>query len=92
MSRLSGASIKQRLVNLAHQTGKEAQSVLSLYAQERMLYRISQSSSKEAFVLKGGLLLYGRYLFDCRPTIDIDLMLNQLVKDEEEAIRDKSRL
>lgn len=86
MSRLSGTWIKQRLVDLAHQTGKEAQSILNLYAQERMLYRISQSSFKEAFILKGGFLMYGMYMFDCRPTVDIDFMLDQIAKDEEEAI------
>ncbi len=44
---------------MARQSGKPFQSLLIQYGLERFLYRLSQSSFKERFILKGGLLLTG---------------------------------
>jgi hypothetical protein len=50
------ASVRQRLVNLSQQRGEEFQFILSEYAIERLLYRISRSKHSERFVLKGAKL------------------------------------
>ena len=71
-----GASVKARLTKLAHELGREPMSILRLYAQERFLYRVSISGFADRFMLKGGLLLYGRYGFSIRPTVDIDVLFS----------------
>ncbi|WDE97270.1 nucleotidyl transferase AbiEii/AbiGii toxin family protein [Lentisphaera profundi] len=44
------------------------------YVQERFLYRLSQSTHKEQFVLKGGTLFYAWAKMKYRPTKDLDFM------------------
>ena len=50
------ASVRQKLTNLSKQRGEEFQFILSEYAIERLLYRISRSKHSERFVLKGAKL------------------------------------
>ena len=52
-----GASILARLKNLSRETGQDMQSYTRLYAQQRLLYRISVSEVAQSFVLKGGVML-----------------------------------
>jgi hypothetical protein len=63
--------------------------LLLLYAFERFLYRVSISKQRDAFVLKGGMLLAA---FDVRrPTQDIDLLARAMKNDSatvERAMRD----
>jgi hypothetical protein len=68
------ASVRARLLNLAHRTKKPYDEVLIQYALERFLFRLSKSPYKEHFLLKGGLLLMGRGLPQARPTRDIDFL------------------
>lgn len=68
------ASVRQRLLNLSHQRQEDFNLVLSLYAIERLLYRIAQSPYAGQFVLKGAVLFSiwtGRLH---RPTHDLDLL------------------
>lgn len=51
------ASIKQRLLNLARTEGRVYDAVLVRYALERLLYRLSISSLRDRFILKGGMLV-----------------------------------
>jgi len=74
MKSKSGESIKDKLIQLSKKLGREPMSILRLYAQERFLFRISQSVYSNRFLLKGGLLLYSRYGFTTRPTVDIDML------------------
>jgi hypothetical protein len=71
------ASIRQRLFNLSKQQGRDFQSVLKLFFLERFLYRLSISSYRNQFVLKGALLFFARaepaMRPFTRPTKDIDL-------------------
>ena len=53
------ASVKNRILSMARQSGKPFQSLLTHYGLERFLFRMSRSPLKEKFVLKGGLLLMG---------------------------------
>jgi hypothetical protein len=68
------ASIKQRLLNRARAQKEDFNRLLTRYALERVLYRISQSSHKDAFVLKGALLfeLWTDQIH--RPTRDADFL------------------
>ena len=50
------ASVRQRLMNLAREKNEDFQLVLTRYALERLLYRLSQSEHRDVFVLKGAML------------------------------------
>lgn len=52
-----GASVRQRLLNLAHARGQPMELLLTRYALERLLHRLSISPHRERFVLKGAMLL-----------------------------------
>ena len=56
-SRNVGASVRQRLLNLAQARGQPLELLLTRYALERLLHRLSLSPYRNRFVLKGALLL-----------------------------------
>jgi predicted nucleotidyltransferase component of viral defense system len=68
------ASVRQRLLNLAHDRKEELQLVLIRYGVERLLYRLSVSRHADQFVLKGAMLfqLWTGQLH--RSTLDVDLL------------------
>ncbi len=68
------ASVQDRLKNIARSEQKNLQLLLIRYFQERILYRLSCSSYKEHFCLKGGALLYALEMEKSRPTMDLDLL------------------
>jgi len=70
----SAASIRQRLLNIARDQKIEFQLILTRFALERFLYRLSQSKYSDDFVLKGALLfqVWGGAIQ--RPTRDLDLL------------------
>jgi predicted nucleotidyltransferase component of viral defense system len=68
------ASVKERLRNIASQTGKEFQSVIRQYVQERFLFRLSKSIYSKNFILKGALLFVAHDISRNRPTRDIDFL------------------
>lgn len=49
--------MRQRLLNLAREQGRVFDVVLVTYGLERLLYRLSISECRDAFVLKGGMLV-----------------------------------
>lgn len=65
------ASIHQRLLNVAKETGRPFHEVLQYFAMERFLYRLSCSEHAQSFVLKGALLFRVWGLPDSRATRDI---------------------
>lgn len=67
-------SVHQRLLNVARETDRLFNDVLQFYADERWLYRLSQSPHGERFVLKGALMLLVWNTPVTRPTRDIDLL------------------
>jgi predicted nucleotidyltransferase component of viral defense system len=68
------ASVRDRLLNVARQSGRDYQLTLTHYALERLLHRLSASPHSNRFVLKGALL-YTVWLQDpFRPTRDLDLL------------------
>ncbi|MCP3476503.1 nucleotidyl transferase AbiEii/AbiGii toxin family protein [Bradyrhizobium sp. CCGUVB1N3] len=69
-----GASVRARLLNLSKERNEPFDLLLTQYALERLLYRLSISKYKDKFVLKGAVLL--RHWLDDphRPTRDLDLL------------------
>lgn len=67
------ASVRARLLNVAKQSGRNFDAVLLQYFQARFLYRLSISSYKKQFVLKGALVFLTEGMTGFRPTKDIDL-------------------
>lgn len=77
-------SIKDKLKNIARENHRVYQEVLTVYALERTIYRISKSDFKENFTLKGGIFLYALYDKNYpRSTTDIDLRADRISSDEK---------
>ena len=72
-ARNTAASVRQRLLNRARKTGEDFNLVLTRYAVERLLFRLSQSRYRSDFVLKGAMLLSAWRAERHRPTRDLDL-------------------
>lgn len=68
------ASVRQRLLDKAKETGQPFNEVLQYFAMERFLYRLSNSPYADSFVLKGALMLTVWEAPLTRPTLDIDLL------------------
>ena len=68
------ASIRQRLLNLSRSRNEDFNLVLSQYAVERLLFRLSSSAHRDRFTLKGALLflVWGGDMH--RATRDADLL------------------
>lgn len=69
-----GASVRQRLLNLARASGQPLELLLTRYALERLLHRLSISAHRDRFVLKGALLLTTWFDEPHRATRDLDLL------------------
>lgn len=69
-----GASVRQRLLNLAKQRGEDFTFVLVRYALERLLVRVSQSAYGDQFILKGAMLFPLWSGSPHRATKDLDLL------------------
>ena len=74
MSRNLAASVQARLLNLARSSSRDYGQVLTRYALERLLYRLSISEHADHFLLKGALLFDLWFDMPLRPTRDIDLL------------------
>jgi predicted nucleotidyltransferase component of viral defense system len=68
------ASIRQKLLNRSRERKEDFQLVLTRYALERLLYRLSQSKYADEFVLKGALMFLVWTDEPYRPTRDLDLL------------------
>jgi predicted nucleotidyltransferase component of viral defense system len=73
-----GASVRSKLKNKAQAENKEFNLILTRYALERFLYRLSISDHRDQFLLKGALLFDLWFDVPLRPTRDIDLLGFQL--------------
>lgn len=79
-------SIKDKLLNLMRNSGKEYMYLLARYFNERLLYRISISRYRDNFILKGGSLLYALDGLNARPTVDIDVLCMYINREQEALI------
>lgn len=69
-----GASVRARLLNLSKANGQSFDLVLTRFALERLLFRLSQSRYADRFVLKGAMLLMSWFEDPHRGTRDLDLL------------------
>lgn len=68
------ASIRARLLNLSQKRGESLDRLIEQYAIGRFLYRLSRSSHRERFILKGAQLFHVWGANGHRPTRDLDLL------------------
>lgn len=68
------ASVRQRLLNLARENGRDFQTVLVAFGLERLIYRLSVSEYRDRFVLKGGMLVTLWTTDPGRFTRDVDFL------------------
>lgn len=68
------ASVRARLLNLAKERKEDFALVLERYGLERTLFRLSNSSHANRFILKGGLLISLWAEDTYRPTRDADML------------------
>ena len=76
-------SVHDRLLAKARTSGSDFNLLLTLYALERFLYRVSSSPYRESFLLKGALLFSLWYDAPRRPTRDADLLGLKAMECEE---------
>lgn len=79
-------SVKDRLKNIARETGKDFNFVSIQYLQERFLARLAQSNYRDHFILKGALLLLAYKIPAVRPSKDIDF-LGEKTSSDPDSIR-----
>lgn len=68
------ASVHQRLLDKARETGRPFNELLQKFALERFIYRLSISPYANRFILKGALMLPVWSESTSRPTMDIDFL------------------
>ncbi len=69
-----GASVRAQLLQLAREREEDYQLVLTRYANERLLYRLSVSAYADRFILKGAALFTLWTGIPHRATRDVDLL------------------
>lgn len=69
-----GASVRARLLRLSKENGQSFDLVLTRFALERLLFRLSQSPHAHRFVLKGAMLMMSWFDDPHRGTRDLDLL------------------
>ncbi len=69
-----GASVRARLLNLAKERNQPFDLLLTRFAHERLLYRLSISPHHRRFALKGAMLITTWFDDPHRPTRDLDLL------------------
>ncbi len=69
-----GASVRARLLDRARKERSDFQILLTRYALERLLYRLSISQHRDRFILKGAMLFTTWVADPFRPTRDLDLL------------------
>ena len=68
------ASVRARLLQLAKTSGQSFDLVLTRFALERLLFRLSQSPHADRFILKGAMLMMSWFDDPHRGTRDLDLL------------------
>ena len=69
-----GASVRARLLQCSKARGQTFELVLTRFAFERLLFRLSQSRYADRFVLKGAMLMMTWFVDPHRGTRDLDLL------------------
>jgi len=74
LPKIIAAAVRQLLLNLARNGGRDFQTVLVAFALERLIYRLSVSEYRNRFVLKGGMLVTVWASDQGRFTRDVDFL------------------
>ena len=69
-----GASVRARLLQVSKASGQTFDLILTRFALERLLFRLSQSPHADRFVLKGAMLMMSWFDDPHRGTRDLDLL------------------
>ncbi len=69
-----GASVRARLLTLAREKGQAFDLLLTRYATERLLYRLSTTAHRDRFVLQGAMPMTTWFDDPHRPTRDVDFL------------------
>lgn len=69
-----GASVRARLLAIAKERNQTFDLILTHYAIERFLYRLSTSRFRDRFILKGAMLMTTWFDTPFRPTRDLDFL------------------
>ena len=67
-------SLRQRLLNIAHEEHIDYQSVLTRFGLERFLYRLGKSEHRDALILKNPCLFDSWHKDAARPVQDLDFL------------------
>lgn len=86
MSQNIEQSVKDRLKNIASDSGKDFNFVCIQYLQERFLARLAKTRYRNNFILKGALLLLAYKIPAVRPSKDIDF-LGEKTSSDPDSIR-----
>ncbi len=84
---LTPEQVKGRIKNAAKENKADARTLLRLYMMERFLERVSHSSYKDNFIIKGGMLVTAMVGVALRATMDIDASLKNLNLSAEDVRR-----
>jgi hypothetical protein len=68
------ASVHQRLLNKARESGRPFNELFQYFSMERFLYRLSLTPHAQKFVLKGALMFTAWNIQASRTTKDIDFL------------------
>jgi len=79
------ASVKQRLLNMAREHGRNFDILPVRFALERLLLRLSKSEYRDRYILKGGTLVTQWFDHDNRETRDLDFL--GFGSDEPDAVK-----
>ncbi len=84
------ASVQARLQNQARATNRPFQELIQYYAMERFLYRLSTTSHRARFILKGALMLHVWEAPLARATKDLDFLgrLDNSLENLERVVRE----
>lgn len=68
---------------MSDRNNRSYQQLIVRFFHERLLYRLSKSTFRNRFILKGGALLFAYHEFIPRPTLDIDFMGVRIDNDKQ---------
>lgn len=79
----TSTQLKALIRNLSKEKSVQAEIILRNFMLERLLERISQSSFRDKFILKGGMLVAAMVGIDTRSTMDMDATIKGIAFSEE---------
>lgn len=80
----SGTQLKDMIKNLARKHSADSQILLRTYMTERFLERLSQSSYKNNFIIKGCMLITAMVGIQSRSTMDLDTTIKGFTLNQDE--------